>query len=182
MLALERRRLILKLVRELVRVENVTIEHAPREARRIGDAPPTLALRAVAAHAVAMRARLEDMLEGHGLSRTRSGLGATLASLRSRVVDRVVAAEHAYRTALLQLRHAIDVVVLLRGVARTERLFGVIRWCDDWLAARRTLVSRVEAQLDWFARAEPPEARTPMTPPLTGEDDDPGEPSWFERP
>jgi hypothetical protein len=30
-------------------------------------------------------------------------------------------------------------------------LFGLIRWCDDWLGARRTLVARVEAQLSWFA-------------------------------
>jgi hypothetical protein len=59
--------------------------------------------------------------------------------------------ERAYRGALLDLRHGVDVVRVLRDVARLEELFALIRWCDDWLAARRTLVARVEAQLAWFA-------------------------------
>ncbi|HEU0031511.1 MAG TPA: hypothetical protein VFQ53_12820 [Kofleriaceae bacterium] len=45
----------------------------------------------------------------------------------------------------------MEIVKLLREVARRDILFGVIRWCDDWLGARRTLVARVEAQLPWFA-------------------------------
>ena len=56
-----------------------------------------------------------------------------------------------FRGALLDLRHGIDVVRVLREVSRLEELFAVIRWCDDWLPARRTLVARVEAQLGWFA-------------------------------
>ena len=67
--------------------------------------------------------------------------------------------------ALLDLRHGIDVVRVLREVARLDELFGLIRWCDDWLPARRALVARVEAQLAWFA-GQPPL-------PITA---DPGEP------
>ena len=67
------------------------------------------------------------------------------------MTDRIHDAERAYRAALLDLRHGLDVVRVLREVARLEELFALIRWCDDWLAARRTLVARVEAQLGWFA-------------------------------
>jgi hypothetical protein len=150
------RRLLEKLIREISRSESQAIEHPAREAKRLGEASPVLALRDVADHASAMQARFEDVLHAHEVPIQRQGLGATLASLRHLVVDRVVDAERSYRTALLDLRHGIDVVQLLRELARRDQeLFGVIRWCDDWLGARRTLVARVEAQLSWFALAPP---------------------------
>ncbi|MDQ3364432.1 MAG: hypothetical protein M3680_03295 [Myxococcota bacterium] len=145
----ERRRLTDKLIREISRAETQACEHAPREANRIGDVPPVHALREVATHAAAMRARFELLLQGHGIA-SRTGAGASLASLRNLVVDRVVDPERAFRTAVLDLRHGIDVVKLLREIARCDELFGVIRWCDDWLGARRSLVARVEGQLPWF--------------------------------
>ena len=43
---------------------------------------------------------------------------------------------------------------LLGDLARRDMLFGLIRWSDDWLGARRTLVARAEAQLAWFAEQE----------------------------
>ncbi len=144
------RRLLDKLVREIARAETQATEHAPREAKRLGNVPPVLALVEVGEHSTAMRARFVEMLTAHELRLGRAGIGATLATLRHLVVDRVVDAEHSYRTALLDLRHGIELVKLLRDIARREMLFGVIRWCDDWLAARRTLVARVEAQLFWF--------------------------------
>ncbi|MBA3397569.1 MAG: hypothetical protein H0T89_33405 [Deltaproteobacteria bacterium] len=147
----ERRRLLDKLIREISRSESQAIEHAPREAKRVGEVPPIAALREVAQHAGLMRTRFETLLHGHDITINRAGLGATLSTLRSLVVDRVVDPERAYRTALLDLRHGIDVVKLLREIARAEGLFGVIRWCDDWLGARRTQVARVEAQLVWYA-------------------------------
>ena len=147
----ESRRLLDKLVREITRAELQAVDHPVREARRIGDSPPVLALREVALHAGAMRPRFETLLQGHDVTLHRGGFGATLATLRHLVVERVIDAERSYRTALLDLRHGIDVVKLLRDVARREMLFGVIRWCDDWLCARRTLVAGVEAQLGWFA-------------------------------
>lgn len=147
----ERRRLLEKLLRELVRSEDQVVEHAPREAKRIGETAPVGALRDVAVHALAMRPRFQQLLDGHGLVLARGGISATLSTLRHLVTDRMHDAEHAYRTALLDLRHGFDVVRVLREVARLEELFGLIRWCDDWLPARRTLVARVEAQLPWFA-------------------------------
>jgi hypothetical protein len=147
----DRRRLLDKLLRELVRSEAQAIEHAPREARRIGETAPVQALRDVATHALSMRPRFNGVLEGHALNTGRGGISATLSTLRQLVNDRVHDAERAYRAALLDLRHGLDVVRVMREVARLEELFALIRWCDDWLNARRTLVSRVEAQLAWFA-------------------------------
>lgn len=145
------RRLLDKLVREIARAELQAMEHAPREARRLGDAPPVLALRTVAEHAAAMRPRFLEMIAAHGLPPGRFGIGASLATLRHIVVERVMDPERAFRTALVDLRHGVDIVRLLRETARRRVLFGVIRWCDDWLATRRTLVARAEAQLAWYA-------------------------------
>ncbi|HUS29975.1 MAG TPA: hypothetical protein VMZ53_15825 [Kofleriaceae bacterium] len=98
-----------------------------------------------------MRPRFNLVLDGHSLVTGRGGISATLSTLRQLVTDRIHDSERAYRAALLDLRHGLDVVRVMREVARLEELFALIRWCDDWLAARRTLVSRVEAQLAWFA-------------------------------
>lgn len=144
------RRLLDKLVREIVRCEAHALDHAPREERRIGQAPPVLVLRAIGDHAQAMRPRLQLALEAYALDATPR-FGSRMTTLRARVVDRMIDAERAFRGALLDLRHGVDVVRVLRDVARREIMFSLIRWCDDWLAARRTLVARVEAQLGWFA-------------------------------
>lgn len=152
----ETRRLLQKLARETARAEAQAAEHPLREGKRIGPMPPVLALHAVADHALAMQGRLAAMLDAHGAGPAvpRGGMSAALVSLRHLVVDRVSDPERAFRTALLDLRHGLEVVQLLREVARHELLFGIIRWCDDWLRARRTLVARAEAQLAWFAEQE----------------------------
>lgn len=146
----ERRRLLDRLIREIARGEVQAAEHAAREEKLIGAVAPVHALREVANHAAAMRERFGTLVRGYDLSIGRSSIGATLSSLRGLVTDRIADPERTYRTCLLDLRHGIDVVKLAREVARTEELFGIIRWCDDWLGARRTLVARVEAQLVWF--------------------------------
>jgi len=158
----DRRRLLDKLLRELVRSEARAVEHAPRESRRLRDTPPGHALRAVAAHATEMRPRLVRVLDIHGLAAGRAGLGTTIATLRHLVTQRVQDTERAYRAALLDLRHGLDVTRVLREAAHLEEMFSLIRWCDDWLTARRTLVMRVEAQLGWFARQ--PSLRTAQSP------------------
>ncbi|HTR51006.1 MAG TPA: hypothetical protein VMJ10_09900 [Kofleriaceae bacterium] len=152
----DRQRLLGKLVRELLRSEARAAEHAGREARRIGETPPVLALREVGVHATGARPRLQHALTAHRLPGTAHGFGATLGTLRDLVVDRVQDAERAFRGALLDLRHGLDIVRVLREVARLEEQFALIRWCDDWLPARRTLVARVAAQLAWFADAPKP--------------------------
>ena len=146
----DRRRLLEKLLRECLRSEIDALEAGPREAKRIGESPPVEALREIARHAEAMQPRLRHALEAHELEIHRGGISSTLTSLRHFVADRFQDPERAYRGALLELRHGVEVVRVLRELSRLEELFGVIRWCDDWLSVRRTLVSRVEAQLCWF--------------------------------
>jgi len=158
----DRRRLLDKLLRELQRSETQAIEHPSREGRRLGETAPVLALREVALHAQQLRPRLVHALDGHALVPGR--VSATFSTLRQLVVGRVYDAERSFRGALLDLRHGVDVVRVLRDVARLEELFALIRWCDDWLAARRTLVARVEAQLAWFAEQPRPDPRDPQGP------------------
>jgi hypothetical protein len=177
----ERRRLMDKLIREIFRAEVQATEHAPREAKRIGETPPVQALRDVGDHAAAMRPRFAQVIERHDVAITRTGIGATLASLRHLVVDRVIDPERAFRTAVLDLRHGLDVVKLLRELARSEELFGVIRWCDDWLGARRALVARVEAQLVWFVEQAGLEIGIPPAPAPSATPFDSGDTEPFER-
>jgi hypothetical protein len=191
MMPAERRRLLDRLIREIHRGEVQVAEHAARVAKLIGAVGPVLALREVSSHAAAMRERFAAIVRGYDLQTARTGIGATLSSLRGLVADRVVDPERAYRTCLLDLRHGIDVVKLAREVARSEELFGVIRWCDDWLGARRTLVARVEAQLVWFIEeagvalvpadasepiAEPALDGTQIAPPEPGHEQDEASP------
>jgi hypothetical protein len=149
--------LLEKLLRELVRAETQATEHAPLMEKRLGECAPVEPLRDIGCHVLAMRPRFELALRGHQVVVGRGGVGATLSTLRCFVAERVHDPERAYRAALLDLRHGFDVVRVLREVARIEELFALIRWCDDWLDARRTLITRVEAQLPWFAQkpAEP---------------------------
>lgn len=164
----ERRHFLSRLVREVARNELMAVEHAAREARRIGeDAPPARALREVASHASAHRPRFLAMTEAYGVPGARGGLGAALASLRDLVVDRIVQGERAHRIALLDLRNGLDAVRLLREAARADELLGLIRWCDDWLSARRMLVAHAERELAWFSAAPAPagaDARTAGAP------------------
>jgi len=103
-----------------------------------------------------MRGRFEYVVLEHDIAPPHT-TRATLSTLRHIVVDRVLDPERSYRTALLDLKHGIDVVKLMRDLARMDPALGVIRWCDDWLAVRRRLVAAVEAQLDWYALAAAPD-------------------------
>ncbi len=175
----ERRHFLGRVIREVSRAELMVPEHALREERRIGrEAPPASALRAVAAHASEMRPRFASLVAGYGLPPPRGGLGAALATLRDRVVDRIVQDERAYRIAVLDLRNGLDLVKMLREATRGDQLLGLIRWCDDWLGARRPLISQAERALAWFSASPaltdvgPPEGPRPQDPvaPTTSDD------------
>jgi len=144
----DRRRLLEKLIREVTRCEALASDHPTREARRIGDTPPVLALREVAAHARVMRPRFEAMVSGHDLIPIRRG---RVSSLKRLVIEHVVDPERSFRIALLDLRHGVEVVQIMYEVVREAEMFGLRRWAIDWLVARRTLIARVEAQLAWYA-------------------------------
>ena len=137
------RRILDKLIREVARAEQQAIEHAAREVRRLGEVPPVLALREIGVHALELRPRLEYVVVGHDLSWPRR----TPRSLhKSLVID----AERAFRGALLDLRHGVALVERLCELSKLTELFGIHRWCGDWLSARRTLVARTAAHLAWY--------------------------------
>lgn len=146
----ERRRLLDRLIREIHRGEQQATDQIARLQKLLGDTAPAGVLAEVSEHAATLRERFENIIRGYDLQTGRSSVGTTMSALRGLVTDRIVDPERAYRTCLLDLRHGLDVVKLTREVARSEELFGIIRWCDDYLGARRTLVARVEAQLAWF--------------------------------
>ncbi len=150
-------RLLDKIVREVTRAELLAGEHGTRAVRRFGASAVAEALRDVASHANVERGRLIAMLHAHGVLLQRSTIQATLASLRTRVIDRGLDPAYALRAALLDLQHGIEAVQLLRQLARRDELFGLIRWCDDWLTARRTLVASVEAQVARLGEPAQPE-------------------------
>ncbi len=150
----ERRRVVHKLVRELVRAEDRACEHAERMSEQAADAPPTKALRAVAEHVESMRGRLYYVSSGYGVSVARARIRSTLSQLRNRVVENLKDTMRAYQFVIDDLREGLTLVQSLRGMARTDGLLGIVRWCDDWLAARRTLLLRAEAQLMWFEERE----------------------------
>jgi hypothetical protein len=136
------------LVRTILRAESDAVEVADRSAQRIGDVPPTRALRAVAVHASASRERLAHVLGGHGID--ACARRHRMSELCRWLIGRLVDAERAYGEALDELRREVDTVRELRAMARMDALFGVIRWCDDWLPARRRWLAQVEAQQAWF--------------------------------
>jgi hypothetical protein len=136
------------LVRAFLRAEVDTLELAERTSRRLGDVPPARALRAVAEHAVAGGDRLVHMLAGYGIARAPAR--SRMSKLTRWIAFRLVDPEHGYRDAADELKRGMELARQVRAMARTDGLFGLIRWCDDWLPARRLRVASVEAQQAWF--------------------------------
>jgi hypothetical protein len=146
----ERRRAVYKLVREVVRAEDRAVEHVEREQNRHRDTAPAKAMSALGVHIEAMRDRFTYVCDGYGISAGRSRVRGVMTSIKQFVVS-PSDAMRAYEFALDDLSQSIEMVKGLRVVAKQDELFGIVRWCDDWLAARRTLVTSATAQLQWYA-------------------------------
>jgi hypothetical protein len=144
-----------KLLRELAQSEHSAIVHTRRESRRLGDTPPANALRALGAHAAAMRPRYTALLAkrqpfGRVAGRT---VGEVFSTLRHFLFDRLLDAERSYRSTLLGFHHGIAAARLLRDVAARFDDEHMVSFCDDLLADRIPLVDAAERQLRWFADA-----------------------------
>lgn len=88
------------------------------------------------------------------MSVARARIRSTLSQLRNRVVENLKDTMQAYKFVIDDLREGLQLVQSLRVLSRTDGLLGIVRWCNDWLAARRTLLLRAEAQLLWFEERE----------------------------
>lgn len=142
-----------KLCRELAQSEHSAAVHPRREARRLGEVPPAEALLAIADHAEAQRPRFETLMikrQPIGLPLGRS-VGELFSGLRHVLFDRLIDTERSFRGTLLGLHHGIDVVRLLREVAQREGDSYLLRFCDEWLVDRISLVERAQQTLGWFA-------------------------------
>lgn len=150
------------LVRELFQTEESAKEHPMLEAERLGEVPPAVALRAVAAHARRTLAELPSLVRRHDLPVSNGGrrVGAAFSTIRNRFADLMLTAERSYRGTLLGMRHGVDLVILIQSVARMEGDGGLANWCDHWLERRRPLVEAAAQELAWFA-ANPARAREP---------------------
>ena len=151
----ELERLERKLCRELSQSEHSAIAQPRREARRLGDTPPGDALRAIAAHAQAMRPRLDALLVRRA---TRRGvrLGALVGEIfslaRHVLGDRVIDTERSYRGTLLGLDHGADIVRMLSAIADHQGDERLAVFCREWLDGRLALIERARGELAWFVR------------------------------
>lgn len=150
------------LVRELFQTEESAKHHPMLEAERLGEVPPAMALRAVAAHARRTLAELPPLVRRHDLPVSNGGrrVGAAFSTIRDRLADLLLTAERSYRGTLLGMRHGVDLVILIQSVARMEGDTSLANWCDHWLERRRPLVEAAAQELAWFA-ANPARAREP---------------------
>jgi hypothetical protein len=147
------RKLYCKLCRELAQSERSAVVHTRREARRLGDSPPALALRALGAHAVALRPRFDGLVETRQPVGALAGraFGQVFSVLRHYLFDRLVDVERSYRGTLLGFHHGLGVGRLLRDVALRLDEQEMVRFCDDLLRDRKPLVEAAERELSWFA-------------------------------
>lgn len=146
--------LLKTLTHELFQTERSADVHPQREADRLGDVPPAEALRTVSAHAREVLQELPALAKKHGLPDSFAGqaIGEFFSDMRQLVADRLIDPERSYRGTLLGLRHGLDLVELIRQVARVRGNGELADWCAGWLAKRQPLVDAVAAQLAWFAQ------------------------------
>jgi hypothetical protein len=149
---MKRPRLLPSLMTELFQTERSAYRHPIREAKRLGDVPPAIALRAVAAHANEVLDELPELARARGLSAAGVGMiiGETFSDVRHFFADRLIDRERSYRGTLLGMRHGIDLVRLLRAAAEDEADAELVSWCERWLGVRERLVAGVERELEWF--------------------------------
>jgi hypothetical protein len=156
--------LLATLWEEFNQTERSAKRHPAREAERLEGTAPAFALRAVSEHAARVLGELDTMAWVENLSSGRVGraVGELFSNARELVSDRMMDAERSYRASLLGMRHGVDIVKLVREVARTSGRLELDEYCTKWLAERQPLIAAVEHAMAWFA-THPREARLRST-------------------
>jgi hypothetical protein len=147
------RKLYCKLCRELAQSERSAEVHTRREARRHGDTPPGRALRALGAHARAIRPRFDAVVDARQpLGSTAGGaVGELFSILRALLFDRFISVERSYRGTLLGFHHGLSTARLLRDVAQRLDERDMVELLEAWLHEREPLVAAAERDVRWFA-------------------------------
>jgi len=148
------RTLLNNLTRELFQTETSAARHCAREATRLDNTPPALALRAVVHHAELVLAQLPEVAERNGMVVSAGGIatGELFSQLRDKLADLLIDSERSYRGTLLGCRHGLDVVRLLRQLAVVIGNEDLDNFCAGWLNTRIVLVEQLEEELAWFAK------------------------------
>ena len=152
--ALRAVRMLRGLCREVVQSETAVRLHCRHEAERLADLPPAVALRASAVHAEQALKSMPGQGTPEQLPMSIAGtLSATvLSTVQEAIVDRLISSERAYRATLLALREGVDLVRMLKELARVQSEHALEAWCTEWLKARTPLVLDAEVALAWFAQ------------------------------
>lgn len=142
------------LSRELFQTETSAARHCKREADRLGDTPPALALRAVSQHAEAILRELPALAERNSMVVSKGGMltGELFSQLRDKMADMLIDSERSYRGTMLGCRHGVDVVRVLQQLADALGNRELDSFCASWLNTRTVLVKKLEDELAWFAR------------------------------
>jgi hypothetical protein len=140
------------LVRELFQTERSAEMHGTRDARRLGDSPPSRALLAASAHATEVLKELPALMKRENLPVSHGGraIGSALSALRQFFADRLLTGERSYRFTLLGFRHGVDVVKSMRRVADASGRVEIGGFCTHWLEEREPLVHDIEQAIGWF--------------------------------
>jgi hypothetical protein len=146
--------LLVSLSRELFQTETSAARHCRREADRLGESGPAVALRAVADHADAVLRELPALAERNGMPISTGGklTGALFSQLRDKMFDMLIDSDRSYRGTLLGCRHGLDVVRMLQHVSTEMAKVDLDDFCAAWLNTRTVLVQNVEHELAWFAK------------------------------
>lgn len=148
-------RLLRRLCHELYQTEMSASVHPLREARRLGNNPPSAAMAACAHHAQAVLKQLPRCTEHDrimGRSYIGQIVGLAFSLVRRMGIDWALGPERSYRASLLGLRHGIDLVRELEPLARQMHDDALADWCTQWLKVRVPLVETVERHLSWFIK------------------------------
>jgi len=150
----EQRELLDTLFVELFQTERSAIAHPEREGERYGSTPPGQALLAIATHAKAEFPKLEQLSlsDDHRMAKVGAVAGELFSTVRDAVVDRMISVEKSYRGTLIGLHHGLDLVALVRYLAKEMGNDALASWCKHWGAERRPLVESAQRELVWFAQ------------------------------
>lgn len=142
--------LVESLLRELHQTERSCATHCRREAERFPGERPAYALIHLADHAESVLERMKPLGRDGTAQKIAEGFGSFLSVCREAVLDRIVREERSYRGTLLGVRHGIDLVILLRNAAISEKSDLMLDFADKWLARRTMLWEEAVAALEWF--------------------------------
>jgi hypothetical protein len=160
-------KLIAMLMPEAVQNEELALVHCGREAERLGNVPPGVAMREVTEHARRVLARLRDLADAHATRPPSPGsaIGRTFTSVRDLATDIVMNQERSYRATLLCVHQCRSSILLLEDAAVAVSDQALADFCSAWLTERERLVGEAERDLAWFAQ-NPSVALSRATPPF----------------